>query len=67
MPESFWQIYKKRLIGYDLTLPVTTPRLELVKKAGIEYAENSFIPAELLGEIEAPMIPEEEYARIINR
>jgi len=47
--------------------PVTAPRLELVKKAGIEYAENSFIPAELLGEIEAPMIPEEEYARIINR
>ena len=46
--------------------PVTTPRLELVKKAGREYAEAGNISPELLAEIGTPMIPEEQYAAIVN-
>ena len=46
--------------------PVTTPRLELVKKAGREYAEAGSISPELLAEIGTPMIPEEQYAAIVN-
>ena len=45
---------------------VTAPRLELVKKAGRQYAENGEISAELLTEIGSPMIPEETYAQIVN-
>ena len=37
---------------------VTEPRLELVKQAGKQYAETS--------EIGSPMIPEEQYAAIVN-
>ena len=47
--------------------PVTTPRLELVKKAGRQYAESGEIDPELLSEICSPMIPEETYAAIVNR
>ena len=46
--------------------PVTAPRLELVKKAGREYAEAGNISPELLAEIGTPMIPEEQYAAIVN-
>ena len=45
---------------------VTEPRLELIKKAGREYAENGTIGEELLKEITSPMIPEEQYAQIVN-
>ena len=45
---------------------VTVPRLELVKKAGMQFAENGAIGDELLKEITSPMIPEEQYAEIVN-
>ena len=45
---------------------VTVPRLELIKKAGRQYAENGSISEELLKEITSPMIPEEQYAEIVN-
>ena len=45
---------------------VTVPRLELVKKAGAQYAEKGGISDELLKEICSPMIPEEVYAQIVN-
>ena len=45
---------------------VTGPRLELVKRAGKQYAETSEIKAALLAEIVSPMIPEEQYAAIVN-
>ena len=45
---------------------VTEPRLELVKQAGKQYAETSEIDAALLSEIGSPMIPEEQYAAIVN-
>ncbi len=47
--------------------PVTVPRLELVKRTGKEYVKNYCIPDVLLGEIGTPMIPEDEYARIVNQ
>ena len=46
---------------------VTEPRLALVRKAGRQYAETGGIDAELLAEICSPMIPEEQYAAIVNR
>lgn len=45
---------------------VTKPRLELVKKAGAQYADNYTIDDELLQEIGSPMIPDEIYAKICN-
>ena len=45
---------------------VTGPRLELVKRAGKQYAETGEIKAALLAEIVSPMIPEEQYAAIVN-
>ena len=45
---------------------VTVPRLELVKRAGKEYAETGAISEELMKEIRSPMIPEEQYAEIVN-
>jgi len=47
--------------------PVTVPRLELVKDAGRQYAEGFRVSEKLLGEIGTPMIPEEQYARIVNQ
>ena len=41
---------------------VTEPRLQLVRQAGRQYAEAGEIEAE----ITSPMIPEEEYAAIVN-
>ena len=46
--------------------PVTAPRLQLVREAGRRYALTGAIDRELLEDICSPMIPEEEYARIVN-
>ena len=45
---------------------VTEPRLRLVRQAGKQYAETGEIDAVLLAEIGSPMIPEEQYAAIVN-
>ena len=45
---------------------VTGPRLELVRRAGKQYAETGEIDKSLLDEICSPMIPEETYASIVN-
>ena len=45
---------------------VTEPRLQLVRQAGRQYAEKGEIEAALLAEITSPMIPEEQYAAIVN-
>lgn len=45
---------------------VTAPRLALVREAGRQYAQNSMIDGELLARISSPMIPEEDYAKIVN-
>ena len=45
---------------------VTKPRLELVRKAGEQYARTGEIEESLLAEIGSPMIPEEKYAAIVN-
>ena len=45
---------------------VTEPRLELVREAGREYGETGAVSEALLARIASPMIPEEEYARIVN-
>jgi putative NADPH-quinone reductase len=46
--------------------PVTVPRLALVRQAGRAFAETGAVPEEMLVAIGSPMIPEEEYARIVN-
>ena len=45
---------------------VTEPRLRLVRQSGKQYAETGEIGTALLAEIGTPMIPEEEYAAIVN-
>ena len=45
---------------------VTGPRLQLVKQAGRQYAEKGVIESSLMTEITSPMIPEEQYAAIVN-
>ena len=45
---------------------VTEPRLELVRHAGKQYAETGRIDETLLTEIGSPMIPDEQYAAIVN-
>ena len=45
---------------------VTVPRLELVKRAGRQYAQSGEIDTALLVEICSPMIPEDTYAKIVN-
>ena len=45
---------------------VTEPRLRLVRQAGKQYAETGEIDMALLAEIGSPMIPEEQYAAIVN-
>ncbi len=45
---------------------VTEPRLALIKQAGKQYAETGEIEESLLAEIGSPMIPEEQYAAIVN-
>ena len=45
---------------------VTEPRLALVRKAGQQFARTREIAPELIAEIGTPMIPEEQYAAIVN-
>ncbi len=45
-------------------LPVTAPKLELIKKAGNEYAKTKTVSEDLLSQISSPMIPEDVYAKI---
>ena len=45
---------------------VTEPRLALIRQAGKQYAETGEIDATLLDIIFSPMIPEEQYASIVN-
>ena len=45
---------------------VTGPRLALVRQAGKQYAETGRIDETLLTEIGSPMIPDEQYAAIVN-
>ena len=45
---------------------VTEPRLGLVRQAGKQYALAGEIDEGLLAEIASPMIPEEQYAAIVN-
>ena len=45
---------------------VTEPRLRLVRQSGKQYAETGKIDTALLAEISTPMIPEEQYAAIVN-
>lgn len=45
---------------------VIKPRLELIRQAGNQYAKTGKIEAELMAKITSPMIPEDEYAKIVN-
>ncbi len=45
---------------------VTEPRLALVRQAGKQYAQTGGIDGTLLNELGSPMIPEEQYAAIVN-
>ena len=45
---------------------VTEPRLALVRRAGRQYAKAREIDPALLEQIASPMIPEEQYAAIVN-
>lgn len=45
---------------------VTAPRLEQVKEAGRQFAISGMIDTALLEEIGSPMIPEQQYAAIVN-
>ena len=55
------------LFGAPGAEAVTAPRLALVRKAGRQYAETGAVDEALIAEIRSPMIPEEEYAEIVNR
>ena len=45
---------------------VTVPRLQQVQAAGRQYAVSGAIDPELMAAICSPMIPEEQYAAIVN-
>ena len=45
---------------------VTVHRLTLIKQAGRQYAEKGEIEDSLLAEITSPMIPDDQYAAIVN-
>ena len=45
---------------------VTEPRLALVRQAGRQYAETGAVDPSLAEQINSPMIPEEQYAAIVN-
>lgn len=45
---------------------VTKPRLDLIRQAGNQYARTGKIESELMAKIASPMIPEDEYAKIVN-
>ncbi|MBQ6173403.1 MAG: flavodoxin family protein [Clostridia bacterium] len=46
--------------------PVTVPKLELVRRAGHMYAETGAVDEAMKAAVNAPMIPEEQYAAIVN-
>ena len=46
--------------------PLTEPRLDLLREAGKAFAKNGAIPEPLMAEITSPMMPEAEYAAIVN-
>ena len=46
---------------------VTEPRLQFVRNAGKQYAQNGKIDEDLLKQICSPMIPEDLYAQIVNQ
>lgn len=46
--------------------PVTGPFLELVRRAGWEYAKNSAISDTTMEALKIPMLPHEVYAQIVN-
>ena len=46
--------------------PLTEPRLALLRKAGRQYAEAGAIEESLMAEITSPMMPEDQYAAIVN-
>ena len=46
---------------------LTQPKLELVKEAGKQYVIDGFVKEELIKNISLPMIPEEQYAAIVNK
>ena len=73
MPDEQFEVVKPTLfssIESTFNAPeaavVTEPRLALVKQAGSQYAQSGEIDGELLHEIGSPMIPEEQYAAIVN-
>ena len=45
---------------------VTAPRLEKIKEAGKQFAESFAVSDDLMKDITLPMIPEEQYAEIVN-
>ena len=45
---------------------VTIPRLEKIKEAGRQLAKDFTIRDEVMQEIASPMIPEDQYAQIVN-
>ncbi|MGN0741822.1 MAG: flavodoxin family protein [Candidatus Fimadaptatus sp.] len=45
---------------------VAEPLLEQVRRAGQEYARDGWISEDTLRRVETPMIPPEEYVRIVN-
>ena len=54
------------MLGAPKAALVIEPRLALVKRAGKHYAESGKIDEAVLNEICSPMIPEEQYAAIVN-
>ena len=46
--------------------PVARPRLELLEKAGAEYAESGAVSDETYKQLAVPMIPEEIYMKFAN-
>ena len=59
---SFWN----SMFNVPEAAVVTRPRLALVQEAGRQYAETGRIDDGLLAAICSPMIPEEQYAAIVN-
>ena len=45
---------------------VADPLLERFEKAGEEYAASLALSAETIAALETPMIPKEEYIRLVN-
>ena len=46
--------------------PVTQPYLEIVRRAGSEYARDGVISEETTAALAVPMIPQETYAAMVN-